>query len=118
MAYNQSTLQIKLTLRVVIVLSGLHSLADLHADDVNFGFTILQHLLGRLQHLLILIGAEDKTRSKSGQRKPESKHDTKPQKVKHASLKKKGREKFIEATKGLELRSLAYFFYKLCVVLC
>lgn len=49
--------QIKLTLWVVIVLSRLHSLADLHADDINFGLTVLQHLLGRLQHLLILIGA-------------------------------------------------------------
>lgn len=42
------------TLRVIIVLCGLYSFADLHADDVNFGLTVLQHLLGRLQHLLIL----------------------------------------------------------------
>lgn len=42
------------TLCVVILLRGLHSLANLHADDVDFGLTVLQHLLGRLQHLLIL----------------------------------------------------------------
>lgn len=48
---------VNLTLCVIIVLSGLHSLADLHADDVNLGLTVLQHLLGCLQHLLILIGA-------------------------------------------------------------
>lgn len=47
-----------LTLCVISVLGGLHSLANLHADDVDFGLTVLQHLLGRLEHLLILIGAQ------------------------------------------------------------
>lgn len=43
-----------LTLCVVALLVGLHGLADLHANDVDFGFTVLQHLLGRLKHFLIL----------------------------------------------------------------
>lgn len=36
------------------MLSGLHSLADLHADDVDFGLAVLQHLQSRLEHLLVL----------------------------------------------------------------
>lgn len=46
--------QLRLTLWVVAVLGGLNRLPDLHSDDVDFRFAVLQHLLGRLQHLLIL----------------------------------------------------------------
>lgn len=45
---------VTLTLCVIVVLGGLHSLADLHANDVNFGLAVLQHLQSRLEHLLIL----------------------------------------------------------------
>lgn len=47
-----------LTLCVIALLVGLHGLTDLHANDVNFSFTVLQHLLGRLKHFLILIEAQ------------------------------------------------------------
>lgn len=45
---------VTLTLCVIVVLGGLHSFADLHANDVNFGLAVLQHLQSRLEHLLIL----------------------------------------------------------------
>ena len=52
-AGNQAGRQI-FTLDIFSLLSGLHGLADLHADDVDLGLAVLQHLLGRLMHLLVL----------------------------------------------------------------
>lgn len=42
---------------LALQLAGLQRPAELHADDVNFGLTVLQHLLGRQQQLPVL-GAE------------------------------------------------------------
>lgn len=42
------------TLVVLRLLCGLHGLSDLHADDVNLGLAVLQHLLSRLEKLLVL----------------------------------------------------------------
>ena len=42
------------TLVVLRLLCGLHGLSDLHADDVDLGLAVLQHLLSRLEKLLVL----------------------------------------------------------------
>ena len=42
------------TLVVLGLLRGLHGLPDLHADDVDLGLAVLQHLLSRLEKLLVL----------------------------------------------------------------
>lgn len=42
------------TLVVLGLLRGLHGLSDLHADDVDLCFAVLQHLLSRLEKLLVL----------------------------------------------------------------
>lgn len=42
------------TLIVLGLLCGLHSLSDLHADDVNLCLAVLQHLLSCLEKLLVL----------------------------------------------------------------
>lgn len=65
---------VTLTLGVIIVLSGLHSFADLHANDVNLGLAVLQHLQCRLEHLFILIGEQrrQKGNENSGRRNSES----------------------------------------------
>ena len=42
------------TLVVLRLLRGLHGLSDLHADDVDLGLAVLQHLLSRLEELLVL----------------------------------------------------------------
>lgn len=39
---------------VLRLLRGLHGLADLHADDVDLRLAVLQHLLSRLEQLLVL----------------------------------------------------------------
>lgn len=55
------------TLVVLRLLRGLHGLPDLHADDVDFRLAVLQHLLGRLEELLVL-GREGGQRSGRGKR--------------------------------------------------
>ena len=40
--------------RLALQLAGLQRPAELHADDVNLGLTVLQHLLGRQQQLPVL----------------------------------------------------------------
>lgn len=42
------------TLVVLRLLRGLHGLSDLHADDVDLCLAVLQHLLSRLEKLLVL----------------------------------------------------------------
>lgn len=42
------------TLVVLGLLRGLHGLSDLHTDDVNLCLAVLQHLLSRLEQLLVL----------------------------------------------------------------
>lgn len=42
------------TLVVLRLLRGLHCLSDLHADDVDLCLAVLQHLLSRLEKLLVL----------------------------------------------------------------
>lgn len=42
------------TLVVLRLLRGLHGLSDLHTDDVDLCFAVLQHLLSRLEKLLVL----------------------------------------------------------------
>lgn len=42
------------TLVVLGLLCGLHGLSDLHTDDVNLCLAVLQHLLSRLEELLVL----------------------------------------------------------------
>lgn len=42
------------TLRVGRVLCGLLGFVDLHADDVDLGLAVLQHLLCGLQQLFVL----------------------------------------------------------------
>lgn len=42
------------TLVVLRLLRGLHGLSDLHADDVYLCLAVLQHLLSRLEKLLVL----------------------------------------------------------------
>lgn len=42
------------TLVVFRLLCSLHGLSDLHSDDVDLGLAVLQHLLSRLEKLLIL----------------------------------------------------------------
>lgn len=42
------------TLVVLRLLCSLHGLSDLHADDVDLGLAVLQHLLSRLEKLLVL----------------------------------------------------------------
>lgn len=42
------------TLVVLRLLRGLHGLSDLHADDVDLRLAVLQHLLSRLEKLLVL----------------------------------------------------------------
>lgn len=42
------------TLVVLRLLRGLHGLSDLHADDVDLCLAVLQHLLSRLEELLVL----------------------------------------------------------------
>lgn len=49
---------ITLTLCVIVVLGGLHGFTNLHADDVDLGLAVLQHLQRRLEHLLVLRGGE------------------------------------------------------------
>lgn len=40
---------------VLRLLRGLHGLSDLHADDVYLCLAVLQHLLSRLEELLVLL---------------------------------------------------------------
>lgn len=42
------------TLVVLGLLRGLHGFSDLHADDVDLGLAVLQHLLSRLEKFLVL----------------------------------------------------------------
>lgn len=53
------------TLVVLRLLCGLHGLSDLHADDVNLRLAVLQHLLSRLEKLLVL-WRDIKNRRRSG----------------------------------------------------
>lgn len=50
------------TLAVLRLLRGLHGLSDLHADDINLRLAVLQHLLGRLEKLLVLQEKKKKNR--------------------------------------------------------
>lgn len=52
--------------RLALQLAGLQCPAELHADDVNLGLTVLQHLLGRQQQLPVL-EAEMGRERKAGQ---------------------------------------------------
>lgn len=42
------------TLVVLRLLRSLHGLSDLHTDDVDLCLAVLQHLLSRLEKLLVL----------------------------------------------------------------
>lgn len=53
------------TLVVLRLLCGLHGLPDLHADDVDLCLAVLQHLLSRLEKLLVL-RRDRKNRRRSG----------------------------------------------------
>lgn len=48
---------------VIGLLGGLHGLSDLHPDDVDFGFAVLQHLLSRLEELLVLQNTQQQSSS-------------------------------------------------------
>ena len=53
--------------RLALQLAGLQCPAQLHADDIYLGLTVLQHLLRRQQQLPVLM-AETGREGKAGQR--------------------------------------------------